>query len=208
MSDIFMHYVHDPLCGWCYGFSNNILKVRSLYPHWKWHAWGGNMVPAQGAQPVSAISGYILQAIPRLEALTGALVGQPYRAALEEGTRIQHSETALSYLASLRAVHPAAVFQAIHWVQKGIFWHGYHPNEQPLYDFVNQSLNEAGYPFDWEVQRQKSTDFQEEVTLIQNWGIRGFPALVGQKNDQLYLLANGFVPLEDLQKTLDSFQQA
>lgn len=208
MSEITMHYVHDPLCGWCYGFSSTILRAKSQFPQWNWHAWGGNMVSQHGAQPVSHIAGYILNAIPRLESMTGAVVGQPYREALEEGSRIQHSETALSFLSALRKVHPTALFPAIHLVQKGIFQDGLHPNEQPLYDSVCQALSEQGFSFTWNAHSAQSSDFQEEVQLIQQWGIRGFPALVGQKNNQLFLLANGFVPFDTLITTLQAFEQA
>ena len=44
---------------------------------------------------------------------------------------------------------------------------------------------------------------QQEFELVQSWGITGFPAVVCQSRDKLYLAARGFTPYEQLTATIE-----
>jgi putative protein-disulfide isomerase len=74
-----LHYIHDPLCGWCYGAAPLVAAARAALPvvlH------GGGMMTGARRQPVTpALRAYVMPHDQRIAALSG----QPFGAAYFEG---------------------------------------------------------------------------------------------------------------------------
>ena len=82
-----LHYIHDPLCGWCYGAAPLVKAAREVLPV---HAHGGGMMAGPARRPVTAdLRGYVLPHDRRIEQLTG----QPFGAAYADG--LLHDTTAV-----------------------------------------------------------------------------------------------------------------
>ncbi len=71
-----LHYLYDPLCGWCYGAAPLVKAARSIVtvrPH------GGGMMAGAGRQPVtSQLRDYVMPHDYRIAALTGQIFGEAY----------------------------------------------------------------------------------------------------------------------------------
>lgn len=74
-----LHYIYDPLCGWCYGAATLVKAAREVVPV---QAHGGGMMMGARRQPVSAqLRDYVMPHDRRIAQLTG----QPFGSAYFEG---------------------------------------------------------------------------------------------------------------------------
>lgn len=76
MSAPVLHYIYDPLCGWCYGAAPLVAAARTIVtvrPH------GGGMMAGASRQAVTPqLRDYVMQHDRRIAALTGQAFGDPY----------------------------------------------------------------------------------------------------------------------------------
>lgn len=71
-----LHYVHDPLCGWCYAIAPLIQAARGALPV-KLH--GGGLMTGARRQPVTPqLRDYVMPHDRRIAALTGQPFGDAY----------------------------------------------------------------------------------------------------------------------------------
>ena len=71
-----LHYIYDPLCGWCYGAKPLIDVARGILPV---VAHGGGMMAGAQRQPVSAqLRNYVMPHDHRIAQYTGQPFGEAY----------------------------------------------------------------------------------------------------------------------------------
>ena len=71
-----LHYIYDPLCGWCYGAKPLIDAARGILPV---VAHGGGMMTGPQRQPVSAqLRDYVMPHDQRIAQYTGQAFGEAY----------------------------------------------------------------------------------------------------------------------------------
>ncbi len=72
-------YVYDALCGWCFGFKDNILRLHQEYgSRVEFEVLSGNMVPIENKHHISKMAAYIAGAYHRVEELSGCKFGEGY----------------------------------------------------------------------------------------------------------------------------------
>jgi putative protein-disulfide isomerase len=73
-----LHYIHDPLCGWCYGAAP-LLKAAAAIPGLQIHLWAGGMMAGPARQPASPqLRQFVLQHARRIEQMTEQPFGTGY----------------------------------------------------------------------------------------------------------------------------------
>jgi putative protein-disulfide isomerase len=76
MTTATLHYIHDPLCGWCYGAAPLLRAARELVPV---VAHGGGMMTDGNRQTVSPqLRAYVMPHDQRIAQLTGQTFGAGY----------------------------------------------------------------------------------------------------------------------------------
>ena len=71
-----LHYIYDPLCGWCYGAAPLISAAREVLPV---SAHAGGMMSGTSRQPVSdTLRNYVMPHDKRIATLTGQPFGDAY----------------------------------------------------------------------------------------------------------------------------------
>lgn len=76
MSTTTLHYIHDPLCGWCYGAAPLVKAAREVVPV---RAHGGGMMAGARRQPVTPqLRDYVMPHDRRISELTGQPFGDAY----------------------------------------------------------------------------------------------------------------------------------
>ncbi|QNF32054.1 DsbA family protein [Adhaeribacter swui] len=206
MNNITLFYVYDALCGWCYGFGPVIEKLHQNYADKiDFQVLSGGMITGGRVGPLTHMAAYIKQASPRVTELTGVPFTEAYlNGVLEDSTYIGDSTPPAIALSILKEAQPDMQVTFARGIQKLMFQEGKKINEAPAYLNLAEQAGMSATDF-----TQKFADptylakAQEEFALVQNWGISGFPAVVVQKQDQLYLVANGFVPYAKLAATID-----
>ncbi|GHA67094.1 DsbA family protein [Pontibacter akesuensis] len=210
MSKQKIFYVHDALCGWCYGMSPVIQQLYKEHGQdYGFEVISGGMIRGNNVRSISGMADYIRQAAPRLEQVTGAKLSEAYQSKiLGEGTYISNSVPPAVALAILKEQLPEQQVPLAAAIQKLHFEEAKDLNEVESYLPVVQALgaNEADF-------KQKFTDdayeakARKEFELVESWGINGFPAVVSEANGKLYLVARGYQPIGQLTAALERVQK-
>ncbi|MFN8417115.1 MAG: DsbA family protein [Cytophagaceae bacterium] len=197
-------YVYDALCGWCYGFGGVMEKVDANYKEvLPLQVMSGGMIPKAYARPIGHMSNYILQTLPRLERMTGATVGEPYKKMLREGTYVMSSEPPAIALSIVKSMDSTKAFSFAHTVQKNLFIDMMDINTEPIYLDAVKKLGMDTTEFN-----QKWTDStyykaaQDEFRQVQQLHVSGFPALFLVKDNQWIKLSEGYASYESIEKQL------
>ena len=74
--DTVLHYIHDPLCGWCYGAAPLVAAARAVLPV---QAHGGGMMAGRNRRRVDAqLRDYVMPHDHRIAQMTGQAFGEHY----------------------------------------------------------------------------------------------------------------------------------
>jgi putative protein-disulfide isomerase len=203
-----IYYVYDPLCSWCYGFSPVIKKLKPTYKdQFDFQVISGGMQSGERKQPVSAIRDYLKGAYKDVTQRTGVEFGDKFMEVLEDGERILDSIPPSTALSIVKDLKPKEVLSFAATIQEAIYFDGF-----------NWNIVEAYFPYletygiDQEEFRRKFEDpiykekALEDFKLATNFGVTGFPSVILKKEDKYYLIAQGFVPFEQLDATIKQVQ--
>ena len=116
-----LHYIHDPLCGWCYGAAPLVQAARavvSVRPH------GGGMMSGSRRQPVTPeLRDYVMPHDRRIAALTGQPFGEAYlNGLLRDGSAVFDSTPPIAAMLAAevmagRGLDLLARLQTAHYVE-------------------------------------------------------------------------------------------
>lgn len=111
-----LHYVYDPLCGWCYGASP-LLKAAATLPNLRLQLHGGGLWLAERRRPMGrALRDYVRPHDERIAALTGQPFGARYfDELLLDAQGVLDSEPPLRAILAVTALggHPLTMLQRI-----------------------------------------------------------------------------------------------
>jgi putative protein-disulfide isomerase len=102
MSALTLHYIYDPLCGWCYG-SSPLLQAAAESNNWNIQLHAGGMMVGPNRQPVTpALRQFVLKHDMRIAELSGQPFGQDYREGLlrQEGVMFDSEPPVTAILAA------------------------------------------------------------------------------------------------------------
>jgi len=198
-------YVYDALCGWCYGMSPVMQQLYETHRQdYNFVVLSGGMIRGSNVRPISGMADYIRKASVRLEEITGVKQTKVYHEEiLDKGTYITNSEPPAIALSILKEQFPeqqvplAAAIQKLHFVE------GKDLNEVEAYRPVVEQFGADAADF-----KKKFSDTayaekaREEFSLVEKWGISGFPAVVCEAGEKLYLVARGYQPYGQLTEAL------
>ncbi len=200
-----IYYVYDPLCSWCYGFSPVIKKIKKDYKdQFDFQVISGGMQSGEQKQPVSAIRDYLKGAYKNVNERTGVEFGEKFMEVLEEGSRMLDSIPPSIALTIVKDLKPEEALNFAASIQEAIYYDGFNWNSVEAYfPYLEQ------YDIDPEDFKQKFEDpiykekTLEDFKLAANFGVTGFPTVILKKDDKYYLIAQGFVPFEQLNATVE-----
>lgn len=205
-----LFYIQDALCGWCYGMSPVIQQLYKEHQQdYNFAVLSGGMVRGSNVKPISGMAEYIRQASRQLEAVTGVKQTQAYHEnILDKGTYITNSEPPAIALLILKEQFPeqqvplAAAVQNLHFVE------GKDLNEAENYLPVVRQFGASEEDFKKKFTDRDYADMaRQEFELVAKWGISGFPAVVCEAGEKLYLVAQGYQPYQKLTDTLAGIQE-
>lgn len=102
MSALNLHYIYDPLCGWCYG-SSPLLQAAAESDSWNIQLHAGGMMAGANRQPVTAaLRQFVLKQDMRIAELTGQPFGEDYREGIlrQEGVMFDSEPPTTAILAA------------------------------------------------------------------------------------------------------------
>jgi putative protein-disulfide isomerase len=202
-------YVYDALCGWCYGFKSNILKLHDEYSSKvEFEILSGNMVPLENRHHISKMAGYIAGAYKRVEETTGCEFGEGY---LQHILHPEMSELHLSSekpgiaLSVLKQVQPQNAFKFATALQNAMLRDGKDLEKDEVYEELATEFQVDPSSFIASLGTEEARDLaHSEFALVKQLGITGFPCVLVQIDERkLYMIARGYASYDDLKTRLE-----
>ena len=206
-------YCYDAYCGWCYGFSPVMTKISGEYKaRIIFETLSGGMIPAESAQHISVTAGYIRDAYPRVEELTGIKFGKDYLWHInnpEKSDWYPSSEKPAIAMAVFRDYHPEETIEFAADLQMALHAEGRDLTDDEAYRHL---LDKYDIPAGEFYEKLKSADYKEKAyydfSLVKQLQVTGFPAVLMQVDElKFYLLAWGYTVYETLKSRIDKVIQ-
>jgi putative protein-disulfide isomerase len=210
MSTVTLHYIYDPLCGWCYGAAPLLREARRHLPVIA-HA-GGMMAGSRRQAVTPQLRAYVMAHDRRIAALTGQSFGDAYfdgllcdpQAVFDSGPPI--AAILAAEQAAGRGLDMLARLQTAHYVE------GRRIAERSVLLAMAADLGIAAGPFAAALANAEGTAVNDHIRMTQRLmdecGASGFPSFLfvaegkGQLLDVGHYLGNPSAFAEWLQARL------
>jgi putative protein-disulfide isomerase len=179
-----LHYIYDPLCGWCYcaePLVNAATTVRGL----ELVLHGGGLWPEPTRLP-EEMRRYIREADARAATISGQPYGRKYLDGLlmDPALTLDSAPTTAAVLAA-ESLTPGKGLAMLQAIQHAHWEHGQHVVEQSV---LRQIATSIDLPVDAFGQTLAGVDVDAHIAqtrqLMRRIGAQGFPAFVLEKDNQ------------------------
>lgn len=199
-------YVGDPMCSWCWGFAPEIESLSKELPV---ETVVGGLRPGPMGQPLGdRMAGFLRHHWVEIAERTG----QPFDTTFLDRRDgwVYDTEPAAIAVTQMREMNEPGTLHYFTDIQRAFYGEG-----RDVTDFAVLSDLTRGYEIDHEVfadavvgeeaKKRAWSDFSR----ARNWGISGFPTLVGELDDRrLALLARGWTSAETIRERIRGIGEA
>lgn len=204
-------YIFDPFCGWCYGFSPVIKKLKDNFQDvFDFKVYTGGMVLGERVGTIGEKFAYIKNgAAAQVEQTTGVVFGEAFKQnILEPGDYIVNSEPPSIAFTTLRALAPGNDVEIAHDMQNALYFEGKSFNDTDTYlELANKySIDQKEFTRIYENPEARERTYAE-FQMIQQLGVQGYPTVVVVIGEQGYLVSRGYQPYEQISATLKKLQE-
>lgn len=193
-------YGYDTLCGWCYGFSEELKKaINLLQDDIDFELVNGGLFAGIRGPKMGYMSAYIRRNMKTVTERTGQKFGKGFMDLLDCINYPYNSMKASIAIEVIKELKPNKVFDFAENIQKAFFEEGKDIQSDNLYlsliDDYNLDINEFLECLNSEYYEKKA---QKSFLKIQDYGFGGYPASALKVGRQVKVLTEGFVTAEEL----------
>jgi putative protein-disulfide isomerase len=187
MSNATLHYIHDPLCGWCYGASPLVQAARevlAVVPH------AGGMMTGQRRQRVTPqLRSYVMQHDRRIAQLSGQPFGDAYfEGLLRDADAVFDSEPPITALLAAEAIGGRGL-DLLARLQRAHYVEGRRIADAAVLREMAVDIGLDGDAFDAAYATQRGAPTQAHIaasrSLLDRVGGAGFPTFVLEQDGRL-----------------------
>jgi len=177
-----LHYIFDPLCGWCYGAAPLVEAARAV-PGLAVVFHGGGMLTGRNRRPItSQWRDYVMPHDRRIAELTGQPFGDAYfEGLLRDHTAVMDSEPPITAVLAAEAMAGRGL-DMIHALQQAHYVQGRRIANTTVLHEVATELGLEGEAFDAHFARLSGPATHEHIDagrhLLDRADGRGFPTFV------------------------------
>ena len=208
-----LHYVFDPLCGWCYGASATVSAV-SRHPGIRLRLLPSGLFSGQGARSMDeGFASYAWANDQRIERLTGQAFSERYRSrVLADHQQVFDSGPATLALTAVALTAPQRELDALQAIQQARYVDGLDITRVDTLATVlgGLGLQEAAARLttpDAELLQGNRVRVEQAQALLQTFGARGVPAFILEEDGRRELLHASSM-YSDPQAFVDQFATA
>lgn len=190
-------YIGDPMCSWCYGFSNVIQTIREKYrDRAKVSLVMGGLRP-DGTHIVTDHYRNFLRDHWRE---IGKRTGQPFDLSILERTGwIYDTEKPCRAVVVMRNLKPEVEWEYFAAVQKGFYHQNHDPNNPESFARIAEGFGIAPAVFLESYRTNTNIEAtQEDFRWAKSVGVSSFPTVLLRDGRQLGALTVGYRPLQEL----------
>lgn len=195
MSTTALHYIYDPLCGWCYGAAPLAAAARTVMPVIG-HA-GGMMTGPNRKQVSPALRNYVMPHDHRIAAMTGQPFGADYfdGLLLDQGAVFDSAPPIAAILAADSIGKPGSGLDLLARLQVAHYVEGRRIADGDVLDTLAEELGLDRKEFAAARQRIALEELQPHIAasrrLLAQVGGHGFPTFVLEQDGRLEMLDAG-----------------
>ena len=202
-------YVYDPLCGWCFGFHSNLVKLIEEYGHeFAFQSFVGGLIVGDRVATLDISYPAIKESVGVVEKRTSVQFGEGFRTNVltNMDSYIMDSLPLSKAHILLRAHDPSRQTEIIGALHNYIYRDG-----KPLDDLAELSGLAEQFGMDKELflrnmALKNITDVTEkEFETITNWGVRGFPFLFALNGSEAMVICQGYTDYENISAGIENF---
>jgi len=196
--DVEIIYVGDPMCSWCWGISPNLhqLQVKARSEKIPYRIVVGGLRPGGGDSWNQEFKDFLKHHWEEVNTRSG----QPFGYELFERASFDYdTEPSCRAVVTARTMDPAVESRFFELVQHYFYVQNEDPTELSFYQTICKELSLDFGQFSELFQSdaiKKAT--MEEFQLNRQWGIRGYPTVLVRKGQQLFAIATGYAPYEQM----------
>ncbi len=192
-------YGYDALCGWCYGFSNNLSKaIDSLNTKIEFKIINGGIFAAEKGLKMKYIKQHIQQNAPNVTRLSGVEFGKNFMTLLENDEYLYDSKKASIAVLIIREMKPEKVFDFASAIQKAFFYYGKDIQNDAVYLDLIKDYNIDETLFLHNLNSEiYSRKIEQEFIEASKLGFQGYPASAITINGKTQVLNQGYMSEEN-----------
>ncbi|MFA9441032.1 DsbA family protein [Uliginosibacterium sp. sgz301328] len=189
-----LHYIYDPLCGWCYGAAPLVRAVRDL-PGVSVALHGGAMFLGANRQPVTEqLRNYVMQHDRRISALSGQPFGQDYfDILLRDHTAVLDSDPPIAAILAAQALTGGGLdmlarIQTAHYVE------GRRVSDEAVLAALAEEIGLDVDAFERQFEAavpQVAAHARESNALLRSVGGGGYPTFALERDGAMRVLSPG-----------------
>lgn len=186
-----LHYVYDPLCGWCYGIAPLIEMVSHEFPDAiKLHG-GGLFTPARGVSGGESWKEYVTPLDERISQLSGQIFSQAYKDNLGNTEMVLNSLLPISAILVAEMMGKRDVF-LLKALQDAYYLDGLNISDKNTLLFIVSKLGFDITQFSVLLTEVSEKQIQHHLNqthqLMNQVNGRGFPTLFIEDNQTYHLI--------------------
>lgn len=199
-------YVYDPLCGWCYGFSPVMKKIKERYgDSLNYSVYTGGLVLGDRVGTVKDKFEYVLNAYKQVEETSGTMFGEGFKTNIlgKANEYVFNSVPPGKAFVILKEMQPENALNFAHDLQHAIYWDGKDIHQPEMYVEIAEK-----YGIDTSVFAQRFNDAAYDSLLTKDfetsayYQAQGYPHVLLHKNGQYYLLTRGYSNYENIEEAM------
>jgi putative protein-disulfide isomerase len=197
-------YFFDPICGWCYGFSEHMSRFYDKHrEEYEFRVVTGGMVRGEHAGAIGEKAELLNEAYPRVEEMTGVVFGKKFFERLKEGSTVFGSDVPSLVFHAISGKLPGEGVRVAKAVQSAIYTEGIAPMDILTYGSVAKQFDLGLDELEVLIESEEVKEaYTLDLYMTQQFGISGFPFAVVSLDGEYYQLAKGFRSEEDLEVVL------
>ena len=206
MNTIKIIYVYDAICGWCFGFSPTVQRLKEVYSgKVEFEIISGGLKLGRGAGPIDVIAPYIKTSYQDVERATGVKFSDNFiNGTLREGTMILNSLPPAIALSIIKERYPDKAFAFASLLHKMYYVDGIEPEDYDAYGGYAATIGYEKDEFNTRMGDDKYIKKAEmEFQYAKALGVNSYPTMIMEKNGKREILFNGFLPFEHAKKLID-----
>jgi putative protein-disulfide isomerase len=204
-------YIADPMCSWCYGFGPELSALMQGLPELPVEVVVGGLRPYNTEQMDEKLKTTLLSHWRTVAEKTGLpFMGD---ALMREGF-IYNTEPACRAVVTARRLMPSATLAVFQTIQHAFYANGMDVTHADVLSEIGAAvLTDMGVPTDaaaFQVAMASEESIMathDDFSLVQKWGVNGFPTLVLERDGKLDLVTAGYIEMpllvEQMQAIID-----
>jgi putative protein-disulfide isomerase len=190
----------DPLCGWCYGNTDNTQRLYTKYVNTLEFEIlpAGMWIGTNARKQSKPMAEYMKKHDLQIQQKTGTEFGENYFKLIENEDVLLDSEIPSRAIVTVKKLWPAQAVPFVIEVQKARYWHGKDLNKDETYLSICENLQLDKEQFLEAFHSESLKQATLETFALAHQYANSYPTLLAEKEGEIFVLEQGYASFENI----------